>query len=138
MTLANANPFDASFYFRDMGAGHFDVSVHFEGGEPVYLSNFRIFNAEDRWVGEYENGAILVNPATSTQAFDLARLFPGHVFRRILGSANQDPETNDGSIASARVKIPGMDALFLIKSKHDAPYSGRRMEPGKRPSASMP
>lgn len=115
LTHANSTVFPASFWFRDMGKGTFNITLNIEGTEPVYISNFRIYNADDVMAGEYANGAILANPSTSAYTFDLESLFPGSRFRRLQGTANQDAVVNDGSSVGPTVTIPAQDGLFLIK-----------------------
>jgi hypothetical protein len=123
LTYANANALSASFYFRNLGRGKFNITLNAEGDEPVYISNFRAYNADDVMAGEYEHGAILANPSTAVFPFDLASLFPGSTFHRITGTANQDPTTNNGSAVGATVMVPPRDGLFLIKDGGDV---GRR------------
>jgi hypothetical protein len=118
--MHNDNAFPASFYFRDLGSGNFNITLNIEGDEPVYLSNFRVYNADDVMAGEYEHGVILANPSTSDFPFDLASLFPGSTFHRITGTANQDPTTNNGAAEGATVMVPPHDGLFLIKDGGDA------------------
>jgi len=115
LTYANANTFPASFYFRDLGSGTYNIRLNAEGDEPVYLSNFRVYNADDVMAGEYEHGVVLANPSTAACTFDLAALFPGSTFHRITGTANQDPVTNNGSAVGATVMVPPCDGLFLIR-----------------------
>ncbi|MEX0320529.1 MAG: DNRLRE domain-containing protein [Puniceicoccaceae bacterium] len=115
LTHANSKVFPASFWFRDMGKGTFNITLNIEGSEPVYISNFRVYNADDVMAGEYANGAIFANPSTRAYTFDLDSLFPGSRFRRLQGTANQDTAVNDGSAVGSRVTIPAQDGLFLTK-----------------------
>ena len=120
LTYANAKAFPASFYFRDLGSSNFNITLNIEGDEPVYLSNFRVYNADDVMAGEYEHGVILANPSTATVPFDLSSLSPESTFDRITGTAHQDPTTNNGGAVGAMVMVPPRDGLFLIKDGGDA------------------
>jgi hypothetical protein len=64
---------------------------------------------------EFENGVVLANPSFSPYDFDLAELFPDQRFRRLRGTANQDPRTNDGSEVNDTVELQGKDGLFLVR-----------------------
>ena len=47
----------------------------------------------------------------------LSRIAPGRRFRRIKGSARQDPITNDGSAVGASLTLGPKDGLFLQQIK---------------------
>jgi hypothetical protein len=121
LTYGNSNVFPSSFWFRDMGKGTFNITLNIEGGQPVYISNFRVYNADDVMAGEYSNGVILVNPSTSVYQFDLSSLFSGSSFRRLTATANQDTAINDGSTVGSMITLDAQDGLFLIK---DNPVGG--------------
>jgi hypothetical protein len=58
---------------------------------------------------------VLANPAPRPYAFDLDRLAPGGKFRRLRGSPEQDPVTNDGSSVAGKVVLEARDGLFLVR-----------------------
>lgn len=118
LTYVSSNAMPSTFYFRAIATGSnaFNLTLSIEGAAPVYLSNFRIYSAEDAWVREYQNGAVLLNPSRTNYPFNLAALFPGKSFRRLQGTPNQDPVLNDGSAVGATVSVSAEDALFLAKT----------------------
>jgi len=81
----------------------------------VWISNLTVHGAVDAIVREFEHGAVLLNPSLSAYTFDLSTLFPGKQFRRLKGSAKQDPVVNNGQAVGASVVMPAGDGLFLIK-----------------------
>jgi hypothetical protein len=139
MTWANGQWFESGFYFRPVGqtllSGHpheqpsstagqtrvsglrkvVDLTFEFEGGEPVWLSDLTAHAAADAIARDYEHGVVLANPSTRPFNFDVAALFPGAKLRRLQGSPDQDPKTNDGAPAGATVTVGPRDALFLMK-----------------------
>ena len=72
---------------------------------------------------DFQNGTVLVNPATSTMTVPL-----GRPFRRILGF--RDTAVNDGATVT-QVSVPPSDALFLIGTDvtPPAPISDLHPEP---------
>ncbi|MCX7826520.1 MAG: hypothetical protein N2689_13315, partial [Verrucomicrobiae bacterium] len=92
-----------------------DLTFEFEGGEPVYLTDFAAHGAADVVAREYEYGVVLANPSTRPYTFVVSELFPNAKLRRLRGSPEQDPKTNDGSPAGATVTVGPRDALFLMK-----------------------
>lgn len=46
-------------------------------------------------------------------SFEVASLFPGRRFRRLVGRPGQSPEINTGEPVGDRVTLPVHDALFL-------------------------
>ncbi len=61
------------------------------------------------------HGVVLANPAPHDYEFNLATLFPNAKLRRLRGSAQQDPETNDGSPVSGKLTLGAKEGLFLVK-----------------------
>ena len=116
MAWAGEQPSEAVFYFRDAGPRSFDLTLEVEGGEPVHIHDMRLYNAPDAMARAFTNGAVLANPSNTQYTFPLKTLYPGTAFRRIPGSASQDPETNSGQPVGDQVTIPPMDALFLLRS----------------------
>lgn len=112
-TLAGAEPFDASFYFRDVRPGPIELTFRLEGEEPVEIAGLSIHAATDALARRFEHGVVLVNPADHPYTFDLAALFPGVQLRRIQGSPAQDPETNNGAPVEGTVTLGAKDGLFL-------------------------
>jgi hypothetical protein len=117
MTWANNKWFDAYFYFRDLGPDTVDFTFEFEGGEMVYLADLTAHAATDAIARDYEHGVVLANPNTRPFTFDVSALFPGAKLRRLQGSPDQDPATNDGSAAGPSVTVGPRDALFLEKER---------------------
>ncbi|HUW59791.1 MAG TPA: hypothetical protein VMZ06_02200 [Candidatus Bathyarchaeia archaeon] len=95
--------------------GRIDLTLDVEGGEPVYLSGFRVYNAPDLVVREFEHGIVLANPSNHEHAFDLGGMFRGQIFRRIQAHPEQSPTTNNSKRVGTTVEIGPRDALFLIK-----------------------
>jgi hypothetical protein len=83
--------------------------------EPIWLSAVGVHPAPDAIYREFEHGLVLGNPAPHGYCFDLARLLPGRKFRRLRGSAEQDPTTNNGSAVDGPVTPGPKDGLFLIR-----------------------
>ena len=115
MTWANDKWFDASFYFRDLGPDTVDFTFEFEGSQPVYLAGLTAHVATDAIARDYEHGVVLANPGTRPFTFDVSALFPGAKLRRLQGSPDQDPATNDGSAVGVSVTVGARDALYLVK-----------------------
>jgi hypothetical protein len=113
MTWADGKPFEAVFYFRDVGPATVDIQVEIEGGAPVYLTDLHAYSAADTLARAYEGGLVIANPSNRAQPFNLEKLYPGTTLRRLKGTANQDPTTNNGEAVGAQLVLPPMDALFL-------------------------
>jgi len=119
MTWVGTQPFTSRFAFWDVGAETVDLTFRFEGASPVYLSRITAHAAADLVYREFENGLVIANPSPAEITIDLAARFGGQHFRRLLGSPNQDPETNNGQAVGSRLAIPARDALFLVRVKDD-------------------
>jgi hypothetical protein len=115
MTWAGTRWFDASFYFRDRGPDTVDLEFEAEGTEPVEIADMSLHAQADAICREYEHGAALANPSLHPYAFDMAKLFPRQRFRRLKGSENQDPATNDGSAVGTSLTLGPRDAIFLVR-----------------------
>ncbi|NOT33369.1 MAG: hypothetical protein HOP12_04270 [Candidatus Eisenbacteria bacterium] len=87
--------------------------VHFQAG------------ASSMWRRDFQNGTVLVNPATGPMTVPL-----GRQFRKIFGL--HDPLTNDGSFVT-QVTVPPSDALFLIGSDTTPPAAISDMRPVNDP-----
>ncbi len=115
MTWAGNQWFESGFYFRNLGPGVVNLALEVEGSEPVHIENLTAHSNADAIVRDYEHGIVLANPSARPYTFDVATRFPGAKLRRLQGSPNQDPKTNDGSAVGASVTVGPRDALFLIK-----------------------
>ncbi len=115
-TWAGTDPFEASFYFQNVGPGTVDLSFEVEGARPVYLERMTAHSATDGRYREYEGGIVFANPSTRSCTFGLNALFPGASLRRIRGSATQDPATNNGSLLGGQLVLPPKDGLFVTRS----------------------
>ncbi len=114
MTWANEKWFRATFYFRNVPRGPVQLVFRAEGPEPVYLAQITAHAHADAVFRLFERGAVLANPSYHSYTFDVARLAPGRKFRRIRGTALQDPQTNDGSPVGARITLGPREAIFLV------------------------
>ncbi len=116
-TWVNEVPFRAMGYWRDAGPSdvRFQLVVEpFEGSEPFFFRNLTFHNAVPAMYREFENGAVLANPSLHDFTFDLEARLPGRRYRRLLGSPNQDPVTNDGQTVGDRITLGERDAIFLV------------------------
>lgn len=115
-TWANEKPFTAMFYFKDVGPGAVDLSFEVEGDRPVYFEKLSVHSAADAMYREFENGVVFANPSTRPYPFDLEQLFSDASFRRLEGSEDQDPETNDGQPLGEGLILGPKDGLFVVRS----------------------
>ncbi|UCD28785.1 MAG: hypothetical protein JSV03_17190, partial [Planctomycetota bacterium] len=114
-TWVDGKWFEATFYFRNVGPGTFNFDFDVEGTTPLYLSNITLHAHPDAMIREFENGLVLANPSLKPFTFDLAELVPHRRFRRLTGSSNQDPKTNNGSQVNNTITVGPRDGLFLVK-----------------------
>lgn len=96
-----------------IGPGPIEITFSIEGDAPLRLRGFRMFGAPDAIVRGFARGAMFANPSGADYEFDVAGLFPGRRFARILGSPDQDPDTNDGTSIGSKVIVPPLDALLV-------------------------
>jgi hypothetical protein len=115
MSWVDAEAFTSRFYFSRLQPGQADLTFHIEGGEPVEIESISLHAAPDITLRSFTNGLVIANPAPHGATVDLAKLYPGNHFRRLQGSSQQDPETNDGSRVTAPLELAAKDALFLIR-----------------------
>ena len=87
MTWLDTEPFEASFYFRDVGPATVNLTFDIEGGESVYVTGLHVHNGPDAMARSFEGGVVLGNPSLHPYTFDLQRLFPDRPLRRLQGSA---------------------------------------------------
>jgi hypothetical protein len=116
-TWAASGYFDASFFFQDVGPGNVDLRFEVEGGQPVYFETLRAHSGRNGRYREYEGGVVFANPSTRAYTFNVRRLFPGVRLRRLQGSENQDPLTNDGSLLGDTLTLSAKNALFVARSE---------------------
>ena len=114
-TWAGGEPFTATFYFRNIGPGPVDLGFTAEGDAPVRFFGLTARSAADAAYREFENGVVFVNNSTRPHTFEVGQLFPEGSFRRIQGSDNQDPATNDGQLLGATLTLGPKDALFAAR-----------------------
>ena len=117
MAWAGDGPFEATFYFRDIGHREVDVTFEAEGGEAVLVTNLRVYNAPDAMARAFRNGLVLANPSSRPYTFDLDALYPNAKLRKIAGKKTQDPVTNNGQPVGTAVTLPAEDALFLVRAE---------------------
>jgi hypothetical protein len=111
----NQREFTSGFYFSNLDEDSVDLEFSVEGPEPIRITRLEAYSHPDAMYREFENGLVLANPSNDPYEFDLAELFPDQSFRKLRGSANQDPETNDGSQVGDTVELQGKDGLFLVR-----------------------
>lgn len=118
MSWVSNKDFRSDFYFTHIPfpSNKIDLEMEMEGNEPLRISEIHVYAHPDAMYREFEDGVVLATPSPRPYEFNLGKLFPEQSFRRIEGSPNQDPETNDGSVVkSNKIKLQGKDSLFLIK-----------------------
>jgi len=93
-----------------------ELSFLIENNTPVWISGIGAFASQDGMVREFENGLVLANPSARPFTFDLRALFPNKTWRRIKGTAKQDPGTNNGAAVDASLALPAKDAIFLVRA----------------------
>jgi hypothetical protein len=120
-TWVGDQPFDASFCYQDVGPGTVQLKFEVEGEQPLTFVSMSVHSAQDRRYREYENGAVFANPSTRECTFDVESMFPGVTLRRIDGSENQDPRTNNGALVGERLTLAAKDALFVEKVQPPPP-----------------
>ncbi len=72
-------------------------------------------SAQNGCYREYDRGVVFANPSTRIFTFDVASLFPDDTLRRLRGSANQDPDFNDGTLLGNQLTLSPKNALFALK-----------------------
>lgn len=99
------------FLYRNVAGKELSFEFVIEGTGNLRIKDFEILASSGAFYREYDNGIILVNPSLGSYTFDLAKISPGHTYRRIAGKSS----VNDGSKISSSVTLAPVDALFLIK-----------------------
>jgi hypothetical protein len=114
-SYVNQKEFTSGFFFSNLDQGRVDLEFSIEGPEPIWITKLEAYCHPDAMYREFEDGLVLASPSHHPYEFDLAELFPGQKFRRLQGSPQQDPETNDGSQVGDTVELQGKDGLFLVR-----------------------
>ena len=102
--------------FRRLSPGEVSLNIKAEGAESFRLRGIKTAAGSDIAYREFESGAVFVNPSDFPATFDLSTLLPGRSFRRLTGSPDQDPETNNGSLIVEELIVPPLDALLVVKA----------------------
>lgn len=113
-TWLGRKPFSAGFFFEELPPGKYEVRFRVEGNLPIHVQKLALYPAADARFRVFEHGVVLANPSLHEVTFDLNTIAPGRRFRRLKGSSNQDPLTNNGAAVGETIVIPPKDALFLI------------------------
>lgn len=116
MSQMNEKTFRAGFYFREF-KNPAELTFNFEGNEPVTLSDIAVYAAPDVIVRKFEGGLVIANPSEHEVTVDLEKIWPGEKFRRLQGSPDQDPVTNNGTEAKGKISLGKLDGLFLVREK---------------------
>lgn len=114
MTWTGTEPFNSSFYYRNIKAEKINMNFSVEGLEPVTIQSITLHNRPDAMFRLFRNGIVLANPGLKPFTFDLSEIAPGQSYRRIKGTAKQDPETNNGEPVGKTVTLAPRDGLMLI------------------------
>jgi hypothetical protein len=114
-SYVNHEEFTSGFFFSDLEQNTVDLEFTVEGNERIWLVGVEAYSHPDAMYREFENGLVLANPSDRSYEFDLAELLPNEKFRRLHGSPDQDPGTNDGSPVNGKVRLQGRDGLFLAR-----------------------
>jgi hypothetical protein len=112
---AGADPFSASLYFQDVGPGTVHLRFEVEGEQPLYFERMTAHSATDGRYREYEGGVVFANPSTRSCTFRVGELFPGVSLRRLQGTLNQDPATNNGNPVGEELTLSAKNGLFVVK-----------------------
>ncbi len=113
----NEKPFEYTLYLPSNPSP--EVALTFEGNLKPEISSLRLHRHPDAMYREFERGIVIANPSPRPYTFDLTKLAPGRRFRRLHGSPEQDPKTNNGGEVSGAVVLQPKDALFLIARARD-------------------
>lgn len=116
-TWVGVGPNSSQFYFRDVNASKVDVRFEFEDSTAASIREIAAFGHSAAAFREFEHGVVLANPGNDPITFDLATLFPGNGYRRILANSMQDRVTNDGSPVGSTIAVPRRDAIMLVRTR---------------------
>ncbi len=112
MSWLGEEDFTSHFYFR-VNSKKVDLSFQVEGAASVQIPSLVISSHADAMYRVFENGIVLANPSPEPYTFDLNKLCPGKKFRRLQGTALQDPSVNNGRPVGRTVALGPKDGLFL-------------------------
>lgn len=115
MTWLNDRPFTSAFYFRNVRSRSVDLTLSFEGREPITITALSAHAHPDAMCRVFERGIVIANPSLDPYVFDLGALSPGRNYRRIQAVPSQDTKTNDGQPAQGKITLGERDALFLVR-----------------------
>ena len=101
---------EQTFLYRNVAGKDLSFEIEVEGQGAFRLKDFRILASSGAFYREYENGLVLVNPSLNEYTFDLDRICPDSVFRRINGRS----QLNDGSQVRGKITVAPADAMFLV------------------------
>ena len=99
--------------FHGVGPGPLEVTISIDGDTALKMRGLRVFASPDAIARGFAGGAVFANPSKHDVTFDVAALFPRRRFTRIVGSIDQDPDTNDGSRVGATLTLGSLDALVV-------------------------
>lgn len=120
-TFVNTRPFSPRLYFRNVQGPKVGLRFEVEGAEPIWLSKITTHAHPDATYRLFENGLVLANPSDASYEFDLRKIAPGFRYRRLRGSSQQDPATNNGQPVGDTVTLAPRDGLFLVKTALSTP-----------------
>ena len=113
--FVNTRPFAPRLYFRNVQGPKVGLRFEVEGAAPIWLSKITTHAHADATYRLFENGLVLANPSDGPYEFDLRQIAPGVRYRRLRGSSQQDPETNNGQVVGDTVTLMPRDGLFLVR-----------------------
>jgi len=81
------------------------------------IRNIRLYQGgSERWMREFKNGRLYLNMTLTPWVVDVGT----GVVQRLVGSANQIPELNNGAVENGMLTIPAWDAVYLRTWTADA------------------
>jgi hypothetical protein len=110
----NEMSFPYEYYLDNVQGDRVTIEIKAEDEKAVHIESVEAYAHPDACYRRFEHGLVLANPSPRPYTFDLETLLPGVHYRRLQASAHQDPKTNDGSTAGAKVTVGPKDGLFLI------------------------
>jgi len=114
-TWVGRKPFTATFYFSEVHSKSIELQFRLEEPGRLVIRQLSVHAHPDVIYRCFEHGLVLANPSPRPFTFDLQQIAPGQRFRRLRGSAEQDPTTNNGQPTGRRVTLGPKDALFLVR-----------------------
>lgn len=108
--------FEATYAFAQLPAGNKALEFVVEGTEPAWIDRIEVYAHPNAMIREFEKGVVLVNMSERPYTFDLEKLTPGKRYRRLSGSMQQDPQTNNGAPITEPVTLNPRDGLFLVRT----------------------